>query len=539
MVRRVLFACVLVLLFLPALQKWFEIISIPELKGDFTIPQRPTFKKTDWLEGKFQDAYISFLEQKGGFHDLLIRVNNQVDFTFFRSNNTKDIVIGKNVYILGNEYIRAYLGHDYIGEKAIDKKLRRLKYLQEQLKLKGKDLVLVLEPGKVSFYPELIPDYYHLKYPRKRSNYQAITQRADQLGIEYIDFNRWFVSMKETASYPLYPKTGIHWSAYGAWKAADSLVKYIEKKRNIDLPEMIVDTIVVTDNIKPFDYDAAHTLNLICNLDSPPMPYPEISFPKSEGKEKASVLVIGDSYYWNIFNTGMGNHLYKDEKFWYFNSFVYPESYIKETKTDCLDLVSEVEKRDIIFLMVTECWLSKFDFDFIDKLFDLYTPELEPDYPYLYEGKIRRYSDWFNLVAEKAVRNRLRLEDMIQDDALYTFRNERKEKFLLRFGPRYYKEIIESDKEWFAKEKEKAKELKTDLNTIIVRDCWYLFNNEHPDLCRIYTASLYNAARLKEDKEVMKKISNNPWNLRTEEMLWQVSVAQARGFPQSLAFLTW
>lgn len=540
MLKRYLFSFVLILLFVPALQKWFNVVTLPKLNGDFKEPERPHFTKADWYNGKFQEAYSLFLEQKTGFHNLLVRINNQYNFNFFRQATAMDVVIGKDDYLLGEGYIRAYLGNDFIGELAVDKKLRRLKFLQELLKKKGKDLIYVFEPGKVSYFPEKIPDNYYIRYPKKRSNYQAFTERAATLGIRYIDMNKWFVGMKKTTPYPLYPKNGIHWSAYGAYKAADSLIKYIEKVRNIDLPEMVLDSIHVTKNINTADYDAASTLNLLCRLGSFPMAYPAIRFPVLPDKQRVSVLTVGDSYYWNIYNTQMPNHVFNNQAFWYFNALVYPEAYTRENmKTDSLDMLKEVEKNDVIFLMVTELWLSKFDFNFIDKLFDLYTPELEPDYPYLYEGKIRVFSDWFDLVAGKAVRNRQKLEDVLHNDALYTFKNEMKEKYLLRFGPGYYKSFIESDKVWYSKEKEKAAKYKVSLDKVINGDCWYLYQKEFPEQCRQYTASIYITAALKKDPVAMQKIIHNPWYLRPEEMLWQVAIAKARGGPQFLALMTW
>jgi hypothetical protein len=539
MLKRLLFSSLVLLLLSPILQRWFHIFTLPPLQGDFVNPAKPVPSRKAWYHGEYQDQYSKYLEPTIGFHDLLVRINNQFDFNCFRKGNTNDVVIGKEDIILGSEYIRSYLGGDFIGEKAVDKKLRRLKFLQEHLRKLGKDLVIVFEPGKVSYYPEKIPPRYSIKFPKRRNNYQAFTERARQLGVDFIDFNQWFVSMKKSTAYPLYSRNGIHWTEYGAWLAADSLVKYIEKKRNIDLPEVVADSIPVSAVIRGSDYDAANTLNLLFRLKSFPLPYPVLSFPPGVNKQKVSVLTVADSYYWNIYNTKIASNLYNDESFWYFNALVYPESYKALTYTDSLDIIQEAEKRDIIFMMVTECWMAKFDFSFIDKLFDAYTPELEPDYPYLYEGKIRSYTEWMTLVADKAIKNHEKLEVTLSKDAKFTFKNELKEQYLVRYGPEYYKESIESDAQWLEKEKIKAAEEKTMLVNILYRDSWYLFRQEYPGLCRQYFETLQYAGEIKNDTAAMKKIMNNPWYLRPEEMLWQVARAKAKGGPQSLALMTW
>lgn len=539
MLKRVLFSISLLIIFLPAFQRFIFNIPITPLQGDFKKLERPVFQKDDWFKNTFQDAYSQWLEQQTGFRNLLVRIYNQIDFSLFSKANAEGVVIGKDNFLFEHDYIRAYLGGDYIGYTAIDKKLRRFKFLQEYLKLKGKDLVLVFEPGKASLYPEKIPEPYLLRYPKDTNNYEVFLNRAKSLNIRHIDLNDWFLSLKSSVPYPLYANTGIHWSSYGMFLAADSLVRYLEKLRNIDLQEMVLDSFQLSLRAKETDYDAATALNLLCSISNPTLAYPVYHFTRDPEKEKISVLTVADSYYWNIFNTRLPLHLFNNEAFWYFNAMVYPDSYVKETKVDSLDLTAEIEKQDVIFLMVTERFLYKFDWDFIDRLYDAYTPELEQDYPYLYEGKIRRFSDWFDMVVQKAARDHVSVEKAVQGDAMYTLRNENKEKYLLFCGPSYYSNIIISDKQWLERVSIKARELGLPLDTILERDSWYLFRNELPALCEIYTETQKNMNLLKKDSEKWQKIIDNPYFLRPEDMLWQVALAQAKGGPQSLALMTW
>ena len=48
----------------------------------------------------------------------------------------------------------------------------------------------------------------------------------------------------------MYPKYGTHWNHYGMSLGMDTILKYIEKKRNISLPDF--DISIVKSNMKNF-----------------------------------------------------------------------------------------------------------------------------------------------------------------------------------------------------------------------------------------------------------------------------------------------
>ena len=65
--------------------------------------------------------------------------------------------------------------------------------------------------------------------------------------------------MKDTASWPLYPQCGIHWSKYGMSLCADSLFDYIASIRGITLPDFGWDSLEVSQELKDTDYDVLVT----------------------------------------------------------------------------------------------------------------------------------------------------------------------------------------------------------------------------------------------------------------------------------------
>lgn len=537
--NRFLYYIIIFLLVLPSLQRLTSLVPVPPLDGDFKVPERPVFSKTDWWSGQFQSAYQEYIENKTGFRKVLVRLNHQIDFSLFSEANAEGIVIGRNNNLFEKDYIRAYLGGDYIGDVAIDKKIRRLKFLQELLKKKGKDLILVFEPGKASYQSEDIPERFYRQYPPSKTNYQAFLESSVKYGIHYLDFNDWFKKMKPKTEHPLYANTGIHWSHYGMYLAADSLIRYLENLRGMDLAEMVLDRWEVSNEARGSEYDAARALNLLMTIRNQQLAYPVFHFEHYKEKKKISVLTVADSYYWNIYNTRLPLHLFNNEAFWYFNAKVYPDTYHQPIFTESLNIIEEVEKQDVIFLMVTERFLYKFDWGFIDRLFEAYTPELLKDEPYLYEGKIKGYSEWFDNVEIKAKNSGISISEALTRDALYTWMNENRAEYMLYFGTDHYIQNICGDRSWYEQEKLKSEEKKKNLKDVIEQDADYLFFKEYPELHNKYHAIQAEMDAIRRDKPQWIKILKNPYYLRPEDMLWQVASARVNQGPQSLALMSW
>ena len=192
----------------------------------------------------------------------------------FNKPRASGVNIGKNKYLY-RELYKAYHGTDYIGYDSIMNRMQRLKYVQDTLSKLDKNIILIFAAGKGSFYPEYFPDEYITE--KKTTNYETHLQLAQQLGISHIDFNSYFIENKSKSPYPLYPQYGIHWSYYGMCLAADSIIRYIENARNIDMPNLYWDQIEITQP-KKGDYDIADGMNLLVKLKTFNMAYLTLNF---------------------------------------------------------------------------------------------------------------------------------------------------------------------------------------------------------------------------------------------------------------------
>jgi hypothetical protein len=139
------------------------------------------------------------------------------------------VVAGKKRMLYLTEYIEAYLGDNYVGAKQIEETSSVLQKVQKKLEEHNKTLIVLLAPGKGTFYPEYFPGKYSHRQ-KKVNNYETFAKELKEKRINVIDMNSWFLSMKGKTPHPLYIELGVHWSAYGASLAYDSLLKYIEQE---------------------------------------------------------------------------------------------------------------------------------------------------------------------------------------------------------------------------------------------------------------------------------------------------------------------
>ena len=368
--NRILFIVVMVFLFLPMIQGKFKIVHEKDLHGDVP-PEKPVFSFKNYLEGEFQDKKEIYFNHNFGFRKFCVRLNNQISYSFFKEARAKDVIVGKDEYLYEKLYIDTYLGKDFIGEKAILEKVRKLKMIQDTLKKKDIDLFVVLTPGKAQFFPEYIPDKYFKEKPTI-SNYSVYVKDFEEKGINFIDFNKWFSQMKDTIAYPLFPKTGIHWSTYGGILAADSIVKYISSVRQIEMPKIIQDKIELTKKLQGEDDDIEKGMNLLYAVPNHEMAYPSFRVFSDSTTMRPKVLTVGDSFYFQIFNSGIAKEIFNNSEFWYYYEKIFPEDPNNLKTLADVNVPVKVEKNDVIMLMVTDANLGSFSYGFIDDLYDFY-----------------------------------------------------------------------------------------------------------------------------------------------------------------------
>jgi hypothetical protein len=429
-VKVVLFLVLLFLLILPFMQDVFHLINIKPLKGAVSLPEKVRLKAKDWFSGDYQIQEEQYLNESFGFRNLFIRINNQVAFNFFKKAKANGVIIGKNNYLFEQKYLNAYYGTDFIGKDSIVHRIEKIKYIHDTLAKLNKNIILILAPGKACFYPEYLPDQHGVK--KGLTNYEIYAESAKEKGIPYIDFHKYINGIKGQSKYPLYPQYGLHWSTYAMCIAADSIIRYIEKMRNMRMLHLYWNVIDIKD-AKTFDYDIGDGMNILFRLKSFKMAYPRMHLQNDSIKLKPSVLVVSDSYYDNMFETEFTN-AFKYNHLWYYNSQVYPESFLKSLGTYEVDLKKEIDRHDVIIIMGTDANLPNIGWGFIEETYDLFTAKNDVAFAKASFSRklknlrllIKSDKGWMKEIGKKAVINKIDIDSMLTLDAIWVLQQKTK-----------------------------------------------------------------------------------------------------------------
>ncbi|NTW23161.1 MAG: hypothetical protein HGA37_00565 [Lentimicrobium sp.] len=440
LLKNILFGLLMLMIGLPLVQRTVPVFKETPLKGAYELPAEPDASVKTWFDGSFQEKYNGFAEYSIGLRPLLVRINNQIAFSVFDTALANGVIVGKNHYLYEINYIKAWKGWDFVGQKTIDDQVNKTAFVNAKLREAGKTLIILFAPGKASYFPEFIPVKYTRRASGETTNYQAYLKSFSKTGVPLIDFNDWFVKMKDTVSYELYPQCGIHWSAYGVTLALDSLINFIEKDRNIDMVDFSWNGVDIPDTLRNPDYDIAEGMNLLFKIPHYPMAYPRISFGNENGKTKPDVIVVSDSYYWSIFGKGYANRIFADNNFWYYNKEAHNPEWPAPRKTEELNIIDAVGKADVIMIMATEANLYRFPYGFIDRLYEALMAKGEVKASSTAAtgdagkeagiAEIMKSIDsspgWKESVQKKAAKKGISYEEMLRLDATWTWEQKQK-----------------------------------------------------------------------------------------------------------------
>jgi hypothetical protein len=420
LIKSFLFGLLFLLLLVPFLQDIFSFVNLKPLVGAFIPSAKEEFNKRNWFEGDFQKSYERWYEENIGLRNFLIRSFNQVDYSLFNTLHG-DVVAGKKGYLFQQPYLDAHIGKDFIGEANITSRMERINYVTQQLALKGIHVMIVIAPTKADFFSEYVPSFYS-RHKTDSTNYECWREKLAASTIPYIDFNDYFLKAKDTSRYALFPKNGIHWSYYGMYLVADSLLKLMREKTGIDLKKLNCEGIEMGSDLNTTDYDLARLANLLFDLKNVEMPYPVMTVEDNQSKKKPNVLVIGDSFYWNIYNTDIPGKIFNGPNFWYYNYQAYTDSTNGPQKYDAGNCMPVVEKQQVVLILQTVSNLNKLGFDFFENAY--VKLNLTDDRVAKYEKQIRDNPEWLKQVIEKAEVRKIPVDSMIKADAAWMVQEE-------------------------------------------------------------------------------------------------------------------
>ena len=325
----VLFAILMVLLFLPMLQGRFHLIPTKPLNGVTLETEQPDLDFDAYRSGLYAKQEEAYLGQHFGFREPVIRLYNQYLWSCYKKTYAHDVVAGKRGWLYTPESVRDYYGTEMhrwqhspeAARQQYDREIRYMNRVRDILKENGVELLAFIAPEKSFLYPEYLPDGEHDTTTFNACAY--FWHSLDETGFPCINMTSWFEQMKDTVGYPLIPQTGAHW-VFPAVFAADSLFRFMGDLKGVELPRLKIGTLHESDN-HGADNDLERLLNLILPIRKRHgySPTAEVTVVSDTTTVKPKVLFIGNSFMWGITSQVPMREVFSDVEFWYYFSTAY------------------------------------------------------------------------------------------------------------------------------------------------------------------------------------------------------------------------
>ena len=143
------------------------------------------------------------------------------------------------------------------------------------------------------------------------------------------DMNEYFLRMKDTCSFYLFPPTGDHWN-FSCVYATDSLLRFMEQQRHIRLPQIEYGNEYLSECRigEPMNRDLEGELNLMRPIRfDHKFDYKERDYwlTSDSTTVKPSALFIGNSFLLRTMAYIPPKEVFSDFQFWYYNRVAYQD----------------------------------------------------------------------------------------------------------------------------------------------------------------------------------------------------------------------
>ena len=358
----ILFALLMVFLFVPIIQEWGGIFPVKPLKGVFEPTPKPKLTFDNYKSNTFQTQSEKYVSENFGMREPVIRLYNQYVWSAYNKTYCHFIVPGKEGYLYYALAVNEHYGlelqkHYKSNEEAMkdaDTELRQMNKLRHVLKDYGIEFVAFIAPDKPEVYPEYLP--------RRDADTTTIhltdyfSRRMEETGFPFINMTDWFVQMRDTASFPLFPKTDSHWR-YSAIYGYDSLFRFINTlDGEAKFPTLHIGPPIAYKSDK-LEGDE-ETLNLIFRIHSDKTHYKSnITVESDSTHRKPKVLFVGDSFIYSMNDFMPVRDIMADREIWFYNNTAYEGFDNKTESVKDIDRLSHILNADyVVFYSAGHQW---------------------------------------------------------------------------------------------------------------------------------------------------------------------------------------
>lgn len=408
------------------IQQVTGLFAFEKLSGVVEEAKKPAWTWKDYRSGKWQRKNEAYLRQHYGFREPLTRLYNQCVWDLFGTSNQfkfRNLYMGDEHWLFEKENVQEhYMGNGLRYAKdslemvrKLDEEAFRISQLHRILEGYGVQLFVLLEPGKELIYPERVPATDDYEAVPHRSALDHYRRRFQELEVPCFDVAQWFLQIKDSVDYPLYPVTGTHWSNYASMHVADSLIHFLEQLGDLRLQHFSIGEPYVK-TVEPDD-DLEKLLNLARPLKKAPNYFADTEFHPDTTADQPVLITVGDSYYWNLLNATPFYQSFQATPYWYYYSSAYlnePYHHVSE-----IDVVHEVLSADFVMLAYSTTQIYKMSNQFSQDLLVKFCcdDEVVEEAVRQCEQQIRKSPKWLDNLKARTEPYHIPLDEAIAGEA--------------------------------------------------------------------------------------------------------------------------
>ena len=348
-----------------------KLFKFKELNGVYYSPQKVECTFDNLYNGSYQKHLEEDIRYCFGFREVLIRIYNQYLWDFYHKSSNYTIMIGKDDWLFGRDGVINYYQssmYQYTNDRNEMKRqfnleAQRMYKVQNILNDYGIFIFVSLLPTKTFLFPEYVPENPGLTL-KPFHGIEYYPHVFDSLGINYINLKKVFDDKKGKVDYPLFPKTGKHWTTLASAYAFDTTLRYVEKYGKMNLTNYTIGEKYPCEPIYP-DNDLELVLNHLRPIKNVDYFYADIHIDSDETAIKPKFIVIGDSYFWNINKIISLKWIFSSYSYWYYNSTIHFDP--KHNHTSEVDILDEIFSSKVIDLSYSPEQLYVFSNKFLPK----------------------------------------------------------------------------------------------------------------------------------------------------------------------------
>lgn len=369
-----------VLISLPGFQTSTGFFNTKKLQGKEIKTKLPNFKLDTLLSGDYQKDFETWLKKNLGFRGKMIRTENELNYQLFNvlsSNAHTPLVLGKDNYLFEKTYLQARAPGSQLPKETVTNTVKKLVELKSLLKQLDIPLLIVLSPNKAVIYEDKIPRGWPVA--RENTNFQQFMAETKDTGLEIIDSTPLLKKTRANGM-EVFAKGGTHWNYLSGCLVAKEIREHLVGKHGLLLGEMDCSNLKRRTKPRGTDRDI---LNL-ANLWSEEAFHEELFYPQSTlsphaTSDRATALVVGDSFTWTPLTYFNEQGTFGKRKFFYYYNTV-EAAWLSERKDapvrkvglrkpldrTAIDWKEDIFKRDVIIILANMSVVSQIGHGFVE-----------------------------------------------------------------------------------------------------------------------------------------------------------------------------